>query len=213
MKSRVARSTAAKSLPVFVFPEELNFIAKDQRTHKRLLTIYNPYNFEINFQVLCNTPERYAVTNPHGTVKAHCCVDIVIKHKCAHSGPYNTSSKFKVEAYHGDKLLGSKVVASHLKDETNLPEPTSESLEFTRFSISSEHPSISIARSSTATTTAGHSVGVLPVIVTVVCLVLLFLPLEEDVFTSFPPYIRVSVNMKILAAYILGIMTILFVKT
>ena len=41
-------------------------------------------------------------------------------------------------------------------------------------------------------------------IVTVVCLVLLFLPLEEDVFTSFPPYIRVSVNMKILAAYILG---------
>lgn len=50
MKSRVARSTVAKSLPVFVFPEELNFIAKDQRTHKRLLTIYNPYNFEINFQ-------------------------------------------------------------------------------------------------------------------------------------------------------------------
>ena len=50
MKSRVAKSTAAKNLPVFVFPEELNFIPKDQRTHKRILTIYNPYEFEISFQ-------------------------------------------------------------------------------------------------------------------------------------------------------------------
>lgn len=50
MKSRVAKSTVAKNLPVFVFPEELNFIPKDQRTHKRILTIYNPYEFEISFQ-------------------------------------------------------------------------------------------------------------------------------------------------------------------
>jgi len=57
---------------------------------------------------------------------------------------------------------------------------------------------------STSATTSSHSVGVLPVMITIICLVLLFLPLEEDVFSSFPPYIRVSVNMKILAAYILG---------
>jgi len=50
------------------------------------------------------------------------CLISVIKHKHAHCGPYNTSSKFKVEAFHGDKLLGSKVVASHLKDEADLTE-------------------------------------------------------------------------------------------
>lgn len=50
MKSRVVKSTAAKNLPVFVFPEELNFVSQDQRTHKRILTIYNPYEFEITFQ-------------------------------------------------------------------------------------------------------------------------------------------------------------------
>lgn len=96
MKSRVAKSTAAKNLPVFVFPEELNFIPQDQRTHKRILTIYNPYEFEISFQgkksdvdmpvcvyinyplVLSNAPTRYTVPNPRGTVKEHCCVDMLV---------------------------------------------------------------------------------------------------------------------------------------
>lgn len=50
MKSRVAKRTAAENLPVFVFPEELTFIPKDQRTHKRVITIYNPYEFDISFQ-------------------------------------------------------------------------------------------------------------------------------------------------------------------
>lgn len=40
----------------------------------------------------------------------------VIKHKCAHQGPYNTIDKFKVEIYHGERLIGSKVVISRLKD-------------------------------------------------------------------------------------------------
>ena len=89
--------------------------------------------------VLSNAPVRYTVPNPRGTVKQHCCVDMlvmesfhfkhaiiagcfsVIKHKFAHQGPYNTTDKFKVEIYHEERLIGSKVVVSHLKNEDNSP--------------------------------------------------------------------------------------------
>ena len=39
-----------KKLPVFVFPEELQFSVEDETSHKQVLTIYNPYDFNIRFQ-------------------------------------------------------------------------------------------------------------------------------------------------------------------
>ena len=39
-----------KKLPVFVFPEELKFAAEDEASHKQILTLYNPYDFNIKFQ-------------------------------------------------------------------------------------------------------------------------------------------------------------------
>ena len=37
-------------LPVFVFPESLTFVADDQSTFKQILTVYNPYNFSVQFK-------------------------------------------------------------------------------------------------------------------------------------------------------------------
>ena len=39
-----------KKLPVFVFPEELVFVSEDESAHKQVLTVYNPYEFNIRFQ-------------------------------------------------------------------------------------------------------------------------------------------------------------------
>ncbi len=36
--------------PVFVFPGNLDFYLDDQTTHKRVMTIYNPYETEITFK-------------------------------------------------------------------------------------------------------------------------------------------------------------------
>ena len=36
--------------PVFVFPGNLDFYLEDQTTHKRVLTLYNPYDTEIIFK-------------------------------------------------------------------------------------------------------------------------------------------------------------------
>ena len=43
-------SMGEKRLPVFVFPEELQFVSEDDSSHKQVLTLYNPYDFNIKFQ-------------------------------------------------------------------------------------------------------------------------------------------------------------------
>ena len=36
--------------PVFVFPSTIEFYEDDPTTHKRVLTIYNPYDYEVAFK-------------------------------------------------------------------------------------------------------------------------------------------------------------------
>jgi hypothetical protein len=36
--------------PVFVFPSALDFYLEDQTTHKRVMTLYNPYDADITFK-------------------------------------------------------------------------------------------------------------------------------------------------------------------
>jgi len=43
-------SEASKRLPVFVFPNSLEFFAEESSTHKQLVTIYNPYDFVVSFR-------------------------------------------------------------------------------------------------------------------------------------------------------------------
>ena len=39
-----------KRLPVFVAPEELQFVGEDEASHKQTITVFNPYDFNIRFQ-------------------------------------------------------------------------------------------------------------------------------------------------------------------
>lgn len=39
-----------QNLPVFVFPPSISFYAKDSSSHKQVLTLYNPYEFALNYQ-------------------------------------------------------------------------------------------------------------------------------------------------------------------
>ena len=42
--------SATAPRPVFVFPGALDFYLEDQTTHKRVLTIYNPFDVDIFFK-------------------------------------------------------------------------------------------------------------------------------------------------------------------
>ena len=48
--SGVASGTSGPARPVFVFPGNLDFFLEDQTTHKRVLTLYNPYDADITFK-------------------------------------------------------------------------------------------------------------------------------------------------------------------
>ena len=53
-QQRASTSTAASSspssLPVFVFPSVLNFVADESQSHKQVLTVYNPYDFPLAYK-------------------------------------------------------------------------------------------------------------------------------------------------------------------
>lgn len=40
----------ASPLPVFLFPSELVFYSEQRNSHRRVLTLYNPYRFRISFK-------------------------------------------------------------------------------------------------------------------------------------------------------------------
>jgi len=86
-------------VPVFVFPVQLDFYYEDQTTHKRVVTIYNPYEFDVTFKVLCNNPKKYAVVEPEGRILGQKCVDIVIRHVAVSPQSCETTDKFRIHMY------------------------------------------------------------------------------------------------------------------
>ncbi|CAL7934139.1 unnamed protein product [Xylocopa violacea] len=95
MQSQLA--TTPRKLPVFVFPQSMTFFLDDQSTHKQVLTLYNPYDFQIRFKVLCTAPNKYKVVDPEGTIKARCCVDIVVRHTSLVLSNCNVIDKFRIQ--------------------------------------------------------------------------------------------------------------------
>ena len=59
MASSSSQSEKARIPPVFVFPSLIEFFEDDPTTHKRVLTIYNPYDYEVAFKGACNFQEAY----------------------------------------------------------------------------------------------------------------------------------------------------------
>jgi len=86
-------------VPVFVFPVQLDFYYEDQTTHKRVVTIYNPYEFDVTFKVLCNNPKKYAVVEPEGKIFGQKCVDIVIRHVAVSPQTCETTDKFRIHMF------------------------------------------------------------------------------------------------------------------
>ena len=57
MASSSSQSEKARIPPVFVFPSLIEFFEDDPTTHKRVLTIYNPYDYEVAFKGSCTFQE------------------------------------------------------------------------------------------------------------------------------------------------------------
>lgn len=103
--------------PVFIFPANLEFYLEDQTTHKRVLTLYNPYDTEIIFKVLCNNPKKYAVVEPEGRIAAQKCIDIVVRHVAVSPSAVQQTDKFRIQIFDEaspEEIVGKRDVLATL---------------------------------------------------------------------------------------------------
>ncbi|MGH0187437.1 UNVERIFIED_CONTAM: hypothetical protein FKN15_025364 [Acipenser sinensis] len=186
-------------LPVFLFPHKLTFFADDQSSHKQVLTLYNPYSFILKFKS-----------------ESLCLSSVVIRHRDVSPRHYGQKERFRMEVWEeggaGRGAAGSKEVCAILQParaeaSTARAEPTgpAQPRELPD-SVVSAHILAMQGRSQTP----GFSV--LCVLVGVACVAFLMLPLHGDTSTLVPPHFHVTVMQKLVCAYILGLLTMVFLR-
>merc|ERR1712223_2156297 len=172
--------------PVFVFPGSLDFYLEDQSTHKRVLTLYNPYDVDILFKVLCNNPKKYAVVEPEGRILGQKCVDIVVRHVAVSPVAVQQTDKFRIHIYDTASILPLSDQGPQGWD-TNSPYSSSMIHEH-------QHPNY------------------IACFAAIVCIAALFLPTEgEESFADYP-YLQLTVNQKLVFAYVLGLVTMAILR-
>ncbi|XP_069684660.1 motile sperm domain-containing protein 1-like isoform X2 [Periplaneta americana] len=205
-------------VPVFVYPTPITFYLEDQNTHKHVLTLYNPYEFPIRFRVLCTAPNKYTVVDPEGSVRPKCCIDIVIRHSAVSPANCNVTDKFRIhmQNHTTKQLMGKQDVAATL-----LPgRPTGlmpEQEEFQRLPARLDLPTANIVQQQFGIV-RDHRQGriqtpnYIVVVAAIVCIVALLLPTQGDKDTKFPVYLHLTFNLKLVFAFVLGMVTMAILK-
>ncbi|XP_063786798.1 motile sperm domain-containing protein 1-like [Pseudophryne corroboree] len=196
------------SIPIFVFPPSLDFYADDQTSHKQVLTLYNPFPKVLRYKVLSTAPSRYTVVDAEGLVKPNSCIDIVTRHRDIRARHYGSTDKFRVEIWEeggGKSTGGRKDIPATL--HPTKPEPRERGLSETPHWQPHSHMfSHGIPRPLSA------GLFSLYVLVGLASLVVLMLPLHGDPHSLLHESLHVSVVQKLVAAYVLGLLTMVFLQ-
>lgn len=204
------------SLPVFVFPQSLTFYADEQSSHKQVLTVYNPYEFALRFKVLCTAPSRYTVVDSDGVIKPRCCIDIVIRHIDVQPD-ITQQDKFRLHIFeHGlQKVIGKKEIMAVLQpSRTERQQKTKEQPSTRRGTRRIGGSSVTVEQFTDSGFGGQQGPSLWVIMMAVFCIIALMLPLEGDRQRSeLPQYLLLSVNQKLLAAFILGLITMAILKT
>lgn len=97
MKNKKRREHKTKMVKsVYFYPATLQFFADDPNSHKQIITIYNPLDFNVKFKgnilisivkmtsefhkililVLTTAPKKYTIDEPEGTIKSKSCIEL-----------------------------------------------------------------------------------------------------------------------------------------
>uniref|UniRef100_A0A0R3RW38 Motile sperm domain-containing protein 1 n=1 Tax=Elaeophora elaphi TaxID=1147741 RepID=A0A0R3RW38_9BILA len=208
------------SLFAFVFPNELEIIISDPQTHKQILTLYNPYHFPIKFKVKCTNAHSFSVIEPHGILRASSSVDIIIRHVAVKSQTSIGLEKFRIEIFslHNHKISGSVDVVVHIVE-------TASKFSQSRYhqlvpTTSTDHSSVRDSTNSTQSSSffrkrfdVTSPLIMVCVVAVAVCAVALMLPTEGlDVSAVVPNWLHLSVHLKLVFAYILGLVTLVLLR-
>ncbi|KAM6959712.1 motile sperm domain-containing protein 1-like [Tautogolabrus adspersus] len=209
---------AVSPLPVFLFPSELLFHSAETSSHRRVLTLYNPYSFSLSFKMYCTAPSLYRVVESEGSVRAKSCVDLVVRHLDVSPRHWGRRDRFRLEVRGGGQVGGREIWAELRGGEEG--GGGEEKRGGGQQRALSPHTSLSPLLVPTRshlqlpTCTAVRSVSqwVVCVSVAALCVAVLMLPLHTESSPVVPRCLHVSVNQKLVCAYILGLLTMVFLR-
>ncbi|KAL5236373.1 hypothetical protein ACI65C_003783 [Semiaphis heraclei] len=194
-------------VPVFVSPQSLTFSLEDKPSHRQIITLFNPYDFPVRFKVFCTCTKKYTVVEPEGSINASSRVDIVVRHNAPAPAFCDIRDKFRIQMqyYTTKKVIGHKDVETILvrsSDNFELPAENFKQLLRTDISVDN-YDNESEIRQNTNTNTPGPNFTTL--FMAGICICGLLLPSSED---SDILKFRISFNLKLALAFVLGMTTI-----
>ncbi|KPI92500.1 Motile sperm domain-containing protein 1 [Papilio xuthus] len=211
-----------KNFPVFVFPVSLEFYLNARHTHKQLLTVYNPYDFSVNFKVLCTSPNKFTVIDPEGIIAPQSCIDIVVRYTQPSLAHCNTTEKFRITMYdrNTQQALGKRDIPTKLIEgeplnttqesfgdnfhpittKTQVIRPTEEHGKMT-----CNHPSHHREQ---------QPINVVAVAVSICCIAALLLPTQPEKITpsQLPDWLHIGSNLKLVFSFVLGLVSMLVLR-
>ncbi|KAG7213533.1 hypothetical protein KM043_002794 [Ampulex compressa] len=207
--------TTPRKLPVFVFPQSITFFLDDQSTHKQILTLYNPYDFPVKFKVLCTAPNKYKVVDPEGTIKARCCVDIVVRHTALLINNCNVIDKFRIQMQeHPTKqAIGKRDVEAKLltgtTDTAGRSTPDPEMFQQLPINENRQQQSYALIAQNK---TIDRGTNYVALVAGIICIAGLLLPTEGERSHRVPDYLHLSINFKLIFSFVLGMVTIIILR-
>ncbi|XP_028462221.1 motile sperm domain-containing protein 1-like [Perca flavescens] len=201
----------AATLPVFLFPSELLFFSEQRRCHRRVLTLYNPYSFTLDYKMLCTSPSLYRVLEAEGSVRAKSCVDLVVRHLNVSPANCGRRDRFRLEVRGGGQRGGREVWAELRGGEEGGGEGEEEEERKRRKPGGHQQRALQLPLVPTAVRPS-VSQWLLCVLLALLCVAVLMLPLHTDSGSIVPRCLHVSTNQKLACAYTLGLLTMVFLR-
>ncbi|CAF4546282.1 unnamed protein product [Rotaria sp. Silwood1] len=213
---------SASQLPFFCSSNSLLFYLDDPSTFSQVLTLYNPYDFVVRYKVLCTAPKKYSVTEPQGEIRAQHSVDTIVRLLDTSSSSTNQNVVHKIRVQYFDRrksqeligkrditcsILSYKPLEQNFDEEPNITGTTRR----TRTNTTTTNPTTVLQQE-----TRDPLVVFILSILGALCAFVLVLPTvpdnENSLSPRIPSYLHMTTNSKVIASYILGLLTVVFIR-
>uniref|UniRef100_A0A1I7USH2 Motile sperm domain-containing protein 1 n=1 Tax=Caenorhabditis tropicalis TaxID=1561998 RepID=A0A1I7USH2_9PELO len=196
------------ALPVFLNTTELHF-RLSEKSQAKLFTLYNPFGHSITYKILCTATRNYTLNETTGTLQAKCCQDIVVR--CIQRLPVGNVDKLKIEICKKGAQTSGSCVLNLITVPSGHPDP--EETRNNESLLPTNRMSASMTSERGNDRNQANMWACL--VVGLFCAIALVCPTagEPDSKTSsVPPMLHMSAQQKLVASYILGIVSVLILR-
>ncbi|KAF8384749.1 hypothetical protein PRIPAC_73891 [Pristionchus pacificus] len=220
-------------VPVFLSAMELEFVvAGDSPDGRRILTLYNPYDYPFEFKIFCTAPEHYDIKFPSGSlVKSKHLVEMTIRAMPTLMPNMVHRIKVDIKRIGRNEVLGSRIVTLRAVAYPSSYQNTGEHGAFHQMGGSERRREMERGgdprrRMDERSVNYGRDIRIEPadaqphrmsmlILVTVLCLIALCLPIQREMEateTVIPQFLHITHTQRVMAAFILGVCTVFILK-